>query len=149
MDTILKAAGPAGSRIGVAALNVHAGEGGLFGREEIDEIGPAIQEARQSGVNAQGPIPADMVFVRALGGDFDGVVSMYHDQSTIARKLQPKETSATIFMGLPVICGTTAHGTAFDIAGKGIADPGSLQAALKNTAKLSEMTANDEDSVQV
>jgi len=74
--------------------------------------------------------------VRALQGEFDGVVCLYHDQANIARKLQPKNKSATLFMGLPVICGTTAHGTAFDKAGKGIADPGSLAAALKYTALL-------------
>ena len=128
---------PSKPRIAVAALNVHAGEGGLYGREEIDEIGPAIQSARQQGLDVQGPVPADMVFVRALEGDFDGVVCMYHDQANIARKLQPKGEGATIFVGLPVICGTTAHGTAFDKAGLGIADPGSLAAALQYTVRLS------------
>ena len=88
-------------------------------------------------MNVQGPVPADMVFVRALAGDFDGVVYMYHDQANIARKLQPKDKGCTIFMGLPAPCGTTAHGTAFDIAGKGIADPGSLLSALEYTAQLS------------
>jgi 4-hydroxythreonine-4-phosphate dehydrogenase len=136
MDDVLRRVRPAQPRIAVAALNVHAGEGGLFGREEIDEIEPAIQEAREQGIDAEGPVPADMVFVRALAGDFDGVVCMYHDQATIARKLQPKDKGATLFMGLPVPCGTTAHGTAFDIAGKGIADPGSLQAALRYTVNL-------------
>ncbi len=133
----LKKAGFADPRIAVAALNVHAGEGGLFGREEIDEITPAIYAAREQGINVEGPVPADMVFVRALAGDFDGVVCMYHDQANIARKLQPKCKGATLFMGLPVVCGTTAHGTAFDKAGKGISDPGSLEAALKYTVRLS------------
>jgi 4-hydroxythreonine-4-phosphate dehydrogenase len=128
----------AAPRIGVAALNVHAGEGGLFGREEIEVIGPAIAAARSQGIDAQGPIPADMVFVRALAGAFDGVVFMYHDQANIARKLQPMASGATLFMGLPVPCGTTAHGTAFDIAGKGVADPGSLEAALRYTTRLCE-----------
>jgi 4-hydroxythreonine-4-phosphate dehydrogenase len=134
----LKRAGFTAPRIAVAALNVHAGEGGHFGREEIEEIEPAIDAARAQGIDAQGPVPADMVFVRALAGDFDGVVFMYHDQANIARKLQPKGTGATLFMGLPVVCGTTAHGTAFDIAGKGIADSGSLQAALRYTVQLSQ-----------
>jgi 4-hydroxy-L-threonine phosphate dehydrogenase PdxA len=133
----LRKAGFSSPRIAVAALNVHAGEGGIFGREELDEIGPAIQEARRRGMDVQGPVPADIVFVRALEGDFDGIVFMYHDQANIARKLQPKGEGATVFMGLPVVCGTTAHGTAFDIAGRGIADPGSLQAALKYTVMLS------------
>jgi 4-hydroxythreonine-4-phosphate dehydrogenase len=137
MDTILEVAGAAGSRIGVAALNVHAGEGGLFGREEIDEIGPAIEEARREGTDVEGPIPADAIFVRALAGDFAGVVCMYHDQANIARKLQPRQEGATLFMGLPVPCGTTAHGTAFDIAGQGVADPGSMEAALRYTVQLS------------
>lgn len=136
MHDVLTKVGFAEPRIGVAALNVHAGEGGLFGREEIDEIGPAIQEARGQGIDAEGPVPADVIFVRALAGDFDGVICMYHDQATIARKLQPKEKGATLYMGLPVNCGTTAHGTAFDIAGKGIADPGSLEAALRYTVRL-------------
>jgi len=133
----LKRVGFAAPRIAVAALNVHAGEGGLFGREEIDEIGPAIEAARARGIDARGPVPADMVFVRALAGDFGGVVCMYHDQANIARKLQPKREGATVFMGLPVVCATTAHGTAFDIAGRGIADPGSMEAALSYAIRLS------------
>ena len=136
MHDTLQGVGLAAPRIAVAALNVHAGEGGLFGREEIDEIGPAIEAARAQGIDAHGPVPADMVFVRALEGDFDGVVCMYHDQANIARKLQPKHKGATLFMGLPVPCGTTAHGTAFDKAGQGIADPGSLEAALRHTIML-------------
>ncbi len=136
MHDALRKAGLADPRIAVAALNVHAGEGGLFGREEIDEIGPAIRQAGEQGMNVQGPIPADVVFVRALAGDFDGVVCMYHDQANIARKLQPRRTGATLYMGLPVVCGTTAHGTAFDKAGQGIADSGSLEAALEYTVLL-------------
>ena len=136
MQDVLKQVGVSEPRIAVAALNVHAGEGGLFGREEIDEINPAIQQAKEQGIHVEGPVPADMVFVRALEGDFDGIVYMYHDQANIARKLQPKEKGCTLFMGLPVPCGTTAHGTAFDKAGKGIADPGSLTAALEYTTLL-------------
>jgi len=123
-------------RIGVAALNVHGGEGGLFGREEMDEIGPAVQEARARGINAQEPFPADTVFVRAREEGFDGVVCMYHDQANIVRKLQGTRRGATLFIGLPVVCGTTAHGTAFDKAGQGICDPGSLEDALRYTVKL-------------
>lgn len=124
-------------RIAVAALNVHGGEGGLVGREEVDQIGPAIEDARARGIDAAGPVPADTVFGRALAGEFDGVVAMYHDQANIARKLQPMQERATLFMGLPVPWGTTAHGTAFDIAGKGVADPGSLRTALDYVAVLS------------
>ncbi len=136
IQAVLKQVGISEPRIAVAALNVHAGEGGLFGREEMDEIEPAIQQAKEQGMNVEGPVPADMVFVRALEGDFHGIVYMYHDQANIARKLQPKEKGCTLFMGLPVPCGTTAHGTAFDKAGKGIADPGSLASALEYATQL-------------
>ncbi len=128
--------GYAEPRIAAAALNPHAGEGGLFGREEIDQIAPALRDARRDDIRAEGPVPADIVFKRALKGDFDGVVCMYHDQMNIARKLQPRGDIATLWMGLPVIGATTAHGTAFDIAGQGIADPGSLRAALEYAIRL-------------
>jgi 4-hydroxythreonine-4-phosphate dehydrogenase len=137
LNDALRQTGLLRPRIGVAALNVHAGDGGLFGREEIDEIAPAIDEATGEGIDAQGPVPADIVFVRALAGDFDGVVCMYHDQANIARKLQPRRSSATVLMGLPVACATTAHGTAYDIAGKGVADVGSLRFALECVVALS------------
>jgi 4-hydroxythreonine-4-phosphate dehydrogenase len=136
MHETLRGVGVVSPRIAVAALNVHGGEGGLFGREEIDEIEPAIRAAQAQGIDARGPVPADTVFVRALAGEFDAVVGMYHDQVNIARKLQPMQKRATLFNGLPFACGTTAHGTAFDIAGQGIADPGGLAAALKYTALL-------------
>ncbi len=142
MHDVLKRVGFAEPRIAVAALNVHTGEGGLFGREEIEEIEPAVEESRVQGFNAEGPVAADTVFVRALAGDFDGVVCMYHDQANIVRKLQPKGKSATLYMGLPVMCGTTAHGIAFDKAGMGIADPGSLKAALRYTVMLSSMVSD-------
>ena len=134
---VLRRLGYAAPRIACAALNPHAGEGGLFGSEEIDIIAPAIEAAQTSDIDVSGPVPADIVFKRALDGDFDGVVCMYHDQMNIARKLQSRADIATLWMGLPVIGATTAHGTAFDIAGKGIADPGSLRAAMDYTIKLS------------
>jgi 4-phospho-D-threonate 3-dehydrogenase / 4-phospho-D-erythronate 3-dehydrogenase len=136
LHDVLGRVGFGAPRIAVAALNPHAGEGGLFGREEIDEISPAVEQAVIEGIQAQGPIPADSVFKRALDGDFDGVVCMYHDQMNIARKLQARQHIATLFMGLPVVAATTAHGTAFDIAGRGIADPGSLAAALDYVIRL-------------
>ena len=136
LDRVLGKLGLAHRRIAVAALNPHAGEGGLFGTEEIDEIAPAVQQARSEGIHAAGPVPADIVFKQALEGAFDGVVCMYHDQMNIARKLQPRGHIATLWMGLPVVGATTAHGTAFDIAGQGIADPGSLQAALEYVIRL-------------
>ena len=134
-DALVKL-GYAEPRIAVAALNPHAGEGGLFGSEEIDEIAPAVADARRDDIRVEGPVPADIVFKRALDGDFDGVVCMYHDQMNIARKLQPRGDIATLWMGLPVIGATTAHGTAFDIAGQGIADPGSLRVALDYAIRL-------------
>ena len=133
---VLRRLGLAAPRIACAALNPHGGEGGLFGTEEIDIIAPAIKEAQSSDIIVSGPVPADIVFKRALDGDFDGVVCMYHDQMNIARKLQSRADIATLWMGLPVIGATTAHGTAFDIAGAGIAEPGSLRAALNYVIKL-------------
>jgi 4-hydroxythreonine-4-phosphate dehydrogenase len=140
MHAALVRADPAKARIAVAALNVHAGEGGIYGREEIDAIAPAIAAARAEGLDVSGPVPADIVFPRALGGEFDGVVCMHHDQANIARKLQPWERSATLYGGLPVFGGTTAHGTAYDKAGKGISDPGSFLAALRTVARLGGVT---------
>jgi 4-hydroxythreonine-4-phosphate dehydrogenase len=136
LDVALKKIDTGSPKIAVAALNVHGGEGGLFGHEEMEEIGPAIEAAQKENINAQGPFPADTVFVTAMSQKFDGVVCMYHDQANIARKLLATRTGVTLFMGLPVPCATTAHGTAFDIAGRGVADPGSLLNALKYTAKL-------------
>ena len=136
LDSVLRSVKGRGGRIAVSALNVHGGEGGLFGREETDEIAPAVEDARSEGISADGPFPADTVYLRALAGEFAGVVSMYHDQANIPGKLQPKRSSATLFLGLPVICATTAHGTAFDKVGKGIADPGSMQTALEWAVRL-------------
>ncbi len=136
LEEVLRKLGFAQPRIACAALNPHGGEGGLFGSEEIEIIAPAIQDALRDDIQVAGPIPADIIFKRALDGEFDGVVCMYHDQMNIARKLQARGEIATLWMGLPVIGATTAHGTAFDIAGKGIADPGSLRAALDYAIKL-------------
>jgi 4-hydroxythreonine-4-phosphate dehydrogenase len=141
LNGVLRGVGFANPRIAVAALNPHAGEGGLLGCQEVDVIAPAIAEARLEGLALTGPVPADTVFVRARAGEFDGVVCMYHDQANIARKLLATSTGATLFLGLPIVCATTAHGTAFDIAGKGIADPGSLEAALNYAILLSQVKA--------
>jgi len=141
LHNVLRRIGVARPRIAVAALNVHGGEGGMFGREEIDNIAPAIADAVAEGIDAVGPIPADTVFARALAGEFDGVVGMYHDQVNIARKLQPMGERATVFMGLPVPVTTTAHGTAFDIAGRGVADPSGFRAALEQAILLASRPA--------
>jgi 4-hydroxythreonine-4-phosphate dehydrogenase len=113
-------------RIGVAALNPHAGDGGLFGDEEEKIIRPAIAGAREDGIDVTGPWPCDTLFVRARNREFDGVVVMYHDQGHIAMKLLGIEHLVNITVGLPIIRTSVAHGTAYDIAGKGIADAGSL-----------------------
>jgi len=116
-DGVLRAAGIARPRIAVAALNPHAGEGGAFGSEEIEVIGPAVERARALGLPASGPYPADTVFLRAKAGAFDAVVTLYHDQGQIAIKLLGFERGVTVLWGLPVPITTPAHGTAFDIVG--------------------------------
>jgi 4-hydroxythreonine-4-phosphate dehydrogenase len=123
-------------RIAVAALNPHGGEGGLLGREELDEIAPAVAEVRAQGIDATGPIPADSVFNRAIGGEFDVVLAMYHDQGHIAIKVHNFAESVTATLGIPFIRTSVDHGTAFDIAGRGVADPTSLVAAVRAAVTL-------------
>jgi 4-phospho-D-threonate 3-dehydrogenase / 4-phospho-D-erythronate 3-dehydrogenase len=120
----------------VAALNPHAGESGLFGREDIDIIKPAVEEARKSGLSVEGPFPADTVFYHAINGRFDAVVAMYHDQGLIPLKLLHFSDAVNLTLGLPIVRTSVDHGTAYDIAGKGIADPSSLIAAVKMAAKI-------------
>ena len=127
------------TKIAVAALNPHGGEGGLFGREEIEEIMPAISDAKLLGIEAYGPFPADSVFNRAINGEFDVVLALYHDQGHIPIKVYNVEKSVSIALGLPFIRTSVDHGTAFDIAGKGIADSRSLEEAIKVAVTLSEM----------
>jgi 4-hydroxythreonine-4-phosphate dehydrogenase len=124
--------------IGVAALNPHAGEGGMFGREEIDEIIPAVQEAVNLGIDARGPFPADSIFNRAIKGDFDVVLVMYHDQGHIPVKVYGFEKSVSVALGLPFLRTSVDHGTAFDIAGKGIANAESIEEAIKTAVWLSQ-----------
>ena len=128
--------GLAGPRIAVAALNPHGGEGGLLGREEIDEIAPAVADAQREGVDAVGPIPADSVFNRAIGGEFDVVLALFHDQGHIAIKVHDFHHSVTATLGIPFVRTSVDHGTAFDIAGKGIADATGARAALDAAATL-------------
>ena len=118
-------------RVAVAGLNPHAGEGGLFGREDLDIIAPAIRLAQAAGIDASGPWPGDTVFMNASRGRFDIVVAQYHDQGLIPVKLAGVEDGVNITVGLPFVRTSPDHGTAFDIAGKGIADPASLQLALR------------------
>jgi len=130
--------GIAHPRIGAAAINPHAGEGGLFGSEEIEQILPAIKEAQDLGIDTRGPFPADSVFTRAIGGEFDVVLAMYHDQGHIPIKVYGFDRSVSIALGLPFVRTSVDHGTAFDIAGKGIANSQSLEEAIKMAIKLSE-----------
>ena len=118
-------------RIAVAALNPHGGEGGLLGREEIEELGPAVADAQAQGIAAVGPIPADSVFTRAIDGEFDVVLALYHDQGHIAIKVHNFHESTTATLGIPFVRTSVDHGTAFDIAGKGIANPQGLVAAIQ------------------
>lgn len=118
-------------RIAVAGLNPHGGEGGLFGNEEAVAIVPAVEEARSAGLDVQGPFPPDTVFVKAAAGEFDAVVCMYHDQGLIPFKLLHFKDGVNVTLGLPVVRTSVDHGTAYDIAGKGIADPQSLAAAIQ------------------
>ena len=135
-DRTICSAGTPRPRLAVAGLNPHAGEGGLFGREEIDIIAPAVEEAKRRRVAAEGPFPADTVWLRARRGDFDAVVTMYHDQGQIALKLLGFNRGVTILGGLPVPICTPAHGTAYDIVGQGKADPGATIAAFRAAVRM-------------
>ena len=131
VDRALQRFGLVQARIAVAALNPHGGEGGIFGDEEMTEIEPAVREARSRGVNAFGPVPADAVFHMALVGQFDAVLSLYHDQGHIAAKTLDFERTVSITAGLPFVRSSVDHGTAFDIAGRGIASAVSMEEAIK------------------
>lgn len=140
-STLCKA-GIKNPRIGVAALNPHCGEGGLCGREELDVILPAIQVAKEMGIHAEGPFSSDILFIKAFKGDFEGVVTMYHDQGQIALKLLGFDYGITIAGGLPAPIATCAHGTAYDIAGKGIAKTTAFENAVKMTARMALASRN-------
>jgi 4-hydroxythreonine-4-phosphate dehydrogenase len=127
----MQAAGFARPRIAVAALNPHAGDGGNFGREEIDVIAPAVAEAKRRQMAVDGPFPSDTVWLRARAGQYDAVLTMFHDQGQIAIKLMGFDKGVTVLGGLPVPIATPAHGTAYDIAGKGVANPEASRRAFK------------------
>ena len=128
--------GQARPRIAVAGLNPHAGEGGLFGDEELRIIGPAVQAARAEGLDASGPYAPDTVFMRARRGEFDLVVAMTHDHGLIPVKYLGVEQGVNVTLGLPFVRTSPDHGTAFDIAGRGSANPASLEAALRMARRL-------------
>jgi 4-hydroxythreonine-4-phosphate dehydrogenase len=131
-------------RIAVAGLNPHAGEEGLFGKEEAEIIEPALREARQRGYPVEGPFPPDTIFHRAASGHFDAVIAMYHDQGLIPLKLLHFSDAVNITLGLPIIRTSVDHGTAYDIAGKGVADPSSLKAAIRMAVTMARNRLNAE-----
>jgi 4-hydroxythreonine-4-phosphate dehydrogenase len=136
VHTALSRAGFIQPRIAVAALNPHGGEDGLCGREEIDIIAPAVKAAQAAGMNALGPFPADTLFIKAFEGAYDAVTTMYHDQGQIAIKLMDFQYGVSVLAGLPYPITTPAHGTAFDIAGKGCAKSNAMEQAVIIAAKM-------------
>ncbi len=136
VSDFLKRVGCQSPRVGVCALNPHAGEEGLFGDEESTLIAPAVEEARNIGIDATGPVPADALLRRAVYGEFDGVAAMYHDQGHIALKLIGFERAVNITLGLPIIRTSPSHGTAFDIAWQGKARAEGLVEAVRTAALL-------------
>lgn len=135
-DANLRGSGLPNPRIGVAGLNPHAGDSGNFGHEDDGEIAPAVADAKAKGINAEGPFPPDTVFVRARRGEFDAVLTMYHDQGQIAMKLMGFDKGVTLIGGYKMAICTPAHGSAYDIAGKGIANIGASKAAVLLAAKM-------------
>jgi len=131
----LRDLGIAAPRLALAGLNPHAGERGLLGSEEEDLLAPALESARAAGLSVAGPISPDTVFLRAAGGEFDGVLALYHDQAFIPLKLLAPGEGLTVLLGLPYLRVSPAHGTAFDIVGQGKADPRNLCVALQQAAR--------------
>lgn len=135
-DNALRAFGAARPRIAVAALNPHAGEGGLFGDEEATIIAPAVRMAQQAGIDASGPHPVDTLMMRARHGEFDAVVAMYHDQGHIALKLLGMHSAVNVTLGLPIVRSSVAHGTAPDLAWRGLAESKGMVSAIETAALL-------------
>jgi 4-hydroxythreonine-4-phosphate dehydrogenase len=131
-------------RIAVAALNPHAGENGQFGDEENRIISPAILLAQEAGIDCHGPFPADTVFLRTVNGEFDAAVAMYHDQGMIPVKMLAFEDAINVTIGIPIIRTSPAHGTAFDIVGKNIANPASMKAAIRTAIQMAVTRKNSE-----
>ena len=139
IDKELRKTGIMEPLIAVAALNPHGGDNGLFGTEEIEQLIPAVEAARAEGINAVGPVPADSVFHIGKSGKYDAILSLYHDQGHIACKTLDFEKSVTLTFGLPFIRSSVDHGTAFDIAGKGIAGSISLIESTKVVAEYAAL----------
>jgi 4-hydroxythreonine-4-phosphate dehydrogenase len=138
----LPAFGLPAPRLGVAALNPHAGEDGLMGTEDREALAPAVADARAEGIDASGPFPADTIFVRAVRGEFDAVIAGYHDQGLIPVKLVAFGRAVNVTLGLPILRTSVDHGTAFDIARRGVADEGSLVEAILLAARLAAARQN-------
>jgi 4-hydroxythreonine-4-phosphate dehydrogenase len=128
--------GPEAGPIAVCGLNPHAGEGGLLGTEDDEFVRPAVEHLRAEGIDVHGPIPADTVFARALRGDFRWVLALYHDQGLVAVKTVAFGLATNWTLGLPYLRTSVDHGTAYDIAGRGVADTGSLRAVIETTLEL-------------
>ena len=128
--------GIAEPRLALAGLNPHAGENGLLGGEEAEVLAPAVESCRARGIDVSGPIPADAVFRRAVGGEFDAVVACYHDQGLVPMKLIAFGQAVNVTLGLPIVRTSVDHGTGFDIAGRGVADPSAMIAAVRLAARL-------------
>jgi 4-hydroxythreonine-4-phosphate dehydrogenase len=139
---MMRGLGKTEPRIGVAALNPHNGEGGLFGTEEIEIIRPTLERLRAENLPCEGPFPSDTVFLKARAGDFDAVVIMYHDQGQIATKLLGFSEGVTLTGGLKTLYTTPSHGTAYDIVGKGIADVGAMKRAFDVITDLAAAKKN-------
>ncbi len=140
--TALRVFGHPRPRLAVAAVNPHGGEGGNFGREEIDEIAPAVEAARSAGADVTGPVPADSVFYQALQGRYDGVLAQFHDQGHIAAKTVDFDGTVSVTVGLPILRTSVDHGTAFDIAGTGRASHRTMAAAALAAAEFSRYADN-------
>ena len=136
IDNYMRRIGCENPRIAVCALNPHAGEEGLFGDEEARMIAPAVELAKKSGITVQGPLPADTLLKRAVAGEFDGVVAMYHDQGHIALKLIGFDSAVNVTLGLPIVRTSPSHGTAFDIVGKNLADVTGFLQAVRIASRL-------------
>jgi len=139
-DSLRDLFGFATPRIGVAGLNPHSGESGILGSEEEEVIAPAVEKAREAGVRVEGPLPPDVAFRLGAGGKFDAVVAMYHDQGLIPVKILAFDEAVNITLGIPVVRTSPAHGTAFDIAGKGMARSEGIAAAIRQAAAISRRT---------
>ncbi|NMB12467.1 MAG: 4-hydroxythreonine-4-phosphate dehydrogenase PdxA [Firmicutes bacterium] len=136
VNQVLKVYGKEVPKLAVSGLNPHCGEDGLFGTEEGDVIAPAIEKAREEGIDVSGPFPCDTIWLKVLAGEYDAVVSMYHDQGQIALKLLGFDKGVTVHGGLPVPIATPAHGTAFDIAGQGKANAQGIKRAFTIAGRM-------------